>query len=117
MRAEGQGLREGGDYGGDIRIMLKKNKDLKVRDILVLRRKDGVPADAVILKTIPNGANQAEEAGVVIPLRGPLTQPLQSSSLALLNVAASAPSKDVRPLFVLAISISGDRVFFDDIVG
>lgn len=37
--------------------MPKKSKDLEVGDILVLRKKDRIPADVVILRTIPNGAN------------------------------------------------------------
>ena len=49
--------------------MPKKSKDLEVGDILVLRKKDRIPADVVILSTIPNGANQAGEVGAVIPLR------------------------------------------------
>jgi len=121
--AEGQGLREGGDGGDDIRTIPKKSKDLKVGDILVLKKDDRVPADVVILKTISNEVNQAEEGGGndtsgetfirtdqldgetdwKLRLAPALTQALQSSSLAHLTITASAPSKEVNN-FVGSIS-------------
>ena len=39
--------------------MPKRNKDLKVSDILVLKRDDRVPAEVDILKIISNEVNQA----------------------------------------------------------
>jgi len=122
--AEGQGLREGGDDGDDIRIVPKKSKDLKVGDILVLKKDDRVPADVVILKTISNEVNQAEEGGGddtsgeafirtdqldgetdwKLRLAPALTQALQSSSLAHLTITASAPSKEVNS-FIGSISL------------
>ncbi|RPB03952.1 phospholipid-translocating P-type ATPase [Choiromyces venosus 120613-1] len=112
--AAGQGLREGGD--DEVRTVFKKSKDLKVGDILVLKKDNRVPADVVILKTISNEVNQAEEGAGndtsgetfirtdqldgetdwKLRLAPALTQALHSSSLAHLTITASAPSREVN---------------------
>ncbi|PWW77289.1 phospholipid-translocating P-type ATPase [Tuber magnatum] len=125
--AEGQALGGGGDDDDDddvvVKTVLKKSKDLKVGDILVLRKDDRVPADVVVLKTISNEPNHAEQGGGndasgetfirtdqldgetdwKLRLAPALTQALHSSSLAHLTITASAPSKEVND-FVGSIS-------------
>lgn len=123
--AEGQELGEGGDDSDDIRTISKKSKDLKVGDILVLKKDDRVPADVVILKTISNEVYQAEEGGGndtsgetfirtdqldgetdwKLRLAPALTQALHCSSLAHLTITASAPSKEVNN-FIGSISFN-----------
>ena len=47
--------------------MLKRSKDLRIGDILVLKRDDRVPAEVDILKIISNEVNQAGGVGTNTP--------------------------------------------------
>ena len=46
--------------GTNIRAVPKRSKDLRIRDIVVLKKDHQVPAEADILTTISNEVNQAE---------------------------------------------------------
>ena len=96
---------------GDIRTITKKAKDIKVGDILVLCKDQRVPADVIILKSIPTDPTD-EPAGEAfirtdqldgetdwkLRVAPSLTQslPTTSSALSNLTITASAPSKDVN---------------------
>lgn len=96
---------------GDIRTVTKKAKDIRVGDILVLHKDQRVPADVIILKSIPADPTD-EPAGEAfirtdqldgetdwkLRVAPALTQSLPPTSLALSNltITASAPSKDVN---------------------
>lgn len=115
---EGVGLKEA--EGEMVRTIIKKSKDLKVGDILVLKKDQRVPADVVILKAISNEASaeakeEEEEAtdqtsgetfirtdqldgetDWKLRLALPLTQELPIRELAQVVITASAPSKAVN---------------------
>ena len=96
---------------GDIRTMTKKAKDIKVGDILVLHKDQRVPADVIILKSIPTDPTDEPtgeafirtdqldgETDWKLRVAPALTQSLPPTSFALsdLTITASAPSKDVN---------------------
>lgn len=93
--------------------LLKKSRDLKVGDILVLKRDQRVPADVVILKTINNEAGRNDEEAASgetfirtdqldgetdwkLRLAPAATQNLLLGQLARITITASAPSKEVN---------------------
>lgn len=97
----------------DTHTLLKKSRDLKVGDILVLKRDQRVPADVVILKTINNEAGRSDEEAASgetfirtdqldgetdwkLRLAPATTQTLLLGQLARITVTASAPSKEVN---------------------
>lgn len=97
----------------DTHTLMKKSRDLKVGDILVLKRDQRVPADVVILKTINNEVGRSDEevaSGETfirtdqldgetdwkLRLAPAVTQTLLLGQLARITVTASAPSKEVN---------------------
>lgn len=97
----------------DTHTLLKKSRDLKVGDILVLKRDQRVPADVVILKTITNEAGRSDEEAASgetfirtdqldgetdwkLRLAPAVTQALSLGQLARITITASAPSKEVN---------------------
>lgn len=108
--AEEGHLRDGSD---DTLTLMKKSRDLKVGDILVLKRDQRVPADVVILKTISNEVNSTDEEAASgetfirtdqldgetdwkLRLAPAATQVLRSGLLSGVTITASAPSKEVN---------------------
>lgn len=106
----------------DTHTVMKKSRDLKVGDILVLKRDQRVPADVVILKSISNEANTTDEEAASgetfirtdqldgetdwkLRLAPAATQVLRPGQLAGITVTASAPSKEVNA-FVGSLSYS-----------
>lgn len=50
---------------GHSREVIKRSRDLKVGDVLKVRKNQRLPADVVILKSMPGDSNQARKASVV----------------------------------------------------
>lgn len=102
--------------GDSLRTIVKKSRDLRVGDILVLRKDQRVPADVVILKSISNDVGDDEDAGSdgvageafirtdqldgetdwKLRVAPTLTQTLSASELESLEITAAAPSKEVN---------------------
>ncbi|KAL7275997.1 putative aminophospholipid-translocase [Rhizina undulata] len=119
---EGQGLR-GSEPEDEMRTVMKKSRDLKIGDILVLKKDQRVPADVIIVKSTSNEINTDDgvddtsgeafirtdqldgETDWKLRLAPALTQGLTNSQLANLSITASAPSKEVND-FVGTISYS-----------
>ncbi|KAA8910994.1 P-type ATPase-like protein [Sphaerosporella brunnea] len=98
----------------DLRTVTKKSRDLKVGDILVLKKDQRVPADVVILKSISNeiegGEDENDTSGEAfirtdqldgetdwkLRIAPPLSQGLLAAKFDTLRVTASAPSKEVN---------------------
>ncbi|KAL3495563.1 hypothetical protein BJX62DRAFT_174418 [Aspergillus germanicus] len=49
-------------YGENIPVIVKKSRDLKVGDVLKVRKNQRLPADVVILKSVSNDATAARES-------------------------------------------------------
>ncbi|KAI5837824.1 P-type ATPase-like protein [Morchella snyderi] len=97
----------------DTLTLMKKSRDLKVGDILILKKDQRVPADVVILKTISNEVNSTDEEAASgetfirtdqldgetdwkLRLAPAPTQALRAGWLAGVTVTASAPSREVN---------------------
>lgn len=97
----------------DTHTVLKKSRDLKVGDILVLKRDQRIPADVVIIKAINNEASRSDEEAASgetfirtdqldgetdwkLRLAPAATQTLLLGQLARITITASAPSKEVN---------------------
>lgn len=97
----------------DTPTVMKKSRDLKVGDVLVLKKDQRVPADVVILKTISNEANSTDEEAASgetfirtdqldgetdwkLRLASAPTQALAPGLLKGVTITASAPSKEVN---------------------
>lgn len=94
----------------DSHTLMKKSRDLKVADILVLKRDQRVPADVVILKTISSESSEEAPSGEAfirtdqldgetdwkLRLAPAATQALDPAVLERLTVTASAPSREVN---------------------
>lgn len=99
------------DNGEMFRTVVKRSKDLKVGDILVLKKDQRVPADVVILKSLSNDAEGEDETSGEAFIRTdqldgetdwklriapPLTQGLSCSEFRGLTINAAAPSREVN---------------------
>jgi phospholipid-translocating ATPase len=98
----------------DLRTVVKKSRDLKVGDILVLKKDQRVPADVVILKSISNEIEATEESNDTsgeafirtdqldgetdwkLRIAPPLSQGLPATKYDTLRITASPPSKEVN---------------------
>ncbi|KAK6344280.1 putative aminophospholipid-translocase [Orbilia brochopaga] len=98
-------------------IVTKKSRDLRVGDILHLKKDQRVPADVVLLKTVPEMSSGLDglveddgpsgeafirtdqldgETDWKLRLASPLTQALEASQLQNIKISASPPSKAVN---------------------
>ncbi|KAF3907827.1 hypothetical protein AA313_de0204786 [Arthrobotrys entomopaga] len=99
-------------------IIKKKSRDIKVGDILYLKKDQRVPADVILLKTVPDMASSGLEAVTEndgpsgeafirtdqldgetdwkLRLASPLTQILDTTQLQNVKITASPPSKAVN---------------------
>ncbi|KAI5859076.1 P-type ATPase-like protein [Tricharina praecox] len=115
-RAEGNSLRS--DERENMRTVIKKSRDLKVGDILVLKKDQRVPADVVILKSLSNEVETADDpvpqdsdaAGEAfirtdqldgetdwkLRVAPPLSHGLPTAKFETLRITASAPSREVN---------------------
>ncbi|KAF3085858.1 putative aminophospholipid-translocase [Orbilia oligospora] len=109
---------DGDDSGIVSSIVTKKSRDLKVGDILHLRKDQRVPADVVLLKTVPDMSHSGLDALVdddgpsgeafirtdqldgetdwKLRLASPLTQGLYATQLQNITITAAPPSKAVN---------------------
>ncbi|KAF8542246.1 phospholipid-translocating P-type ATPase [Trichophaea hybrida] len=113
--AEGNQARTDGRE--NLRATIKKSRDLKVGDILVLKKDQRVPADVVILKSISNEIGTADdeteegdtsgeafirtdqldgETDWKLRMAPSLTQGLPAERFESLKIIASAPSREVN---------------------
>lgn len=117
-----------------LRTVVKKSRDLKVGDILVLKKDQRVPADVVILKSVSNEISTAQdepedgdtsgeafirtdqldgETDWKLRMAPALAQGLPIAKLESLQITASAPSREVNN-FVGTISYPGSGLSSDD---
>lgn len=110
--APGTKRKNAGDHLDDTLTLMKKSRDLRVGDILILKKDQRVPADVIILKTISNETNNEKEEASgeafirtdqldgetdwKLRLAPAPTQALRAGSLAGVKVTASAPSREVN---------------------
>lgn len=101
----------------NLRMIVKKSRDLKVGDVLVLKKDQRVPADVVILKSISNETGAADdeledggtsgeafvrtdqldgETDWKLRVAPTLAQGLPTEQLESLKITASAPSREVN---------------------
>lgn len=87
-----------------------KSKDIKVGDVLVLKKDKRVPADVVILKSMSNDSSEPDVTGETfirtdqldgetdwkLRVSPGLSQTLSVEDFASISITASAPSKDVH---------------------
>ncbi|KAI5803993.1 P-type ATPase-like protein [Peziza echinospora] len=107
----------------NLRTLIKKSRDIRVGDILVLKKDQRVPADVIILKSIPNDPSDDAtgeafirtdqldgETDWKLRVSPSLTQALPATLTAFsaLTITASAPSREVNA-FVGKITINSDE--------
>ncbi|KAI5789083.1 phospholipid-translocating P-type ATPase [Geopyxis carbonaria] len=121
------------DDGETFHTVVKKSRDLKVGDILVLKKDQRVPADVVILKSISNdtsevGGAEMEPSGEAfirtdqldgetdwkLRIAPSLTQNMSAAALESLTITAAAPSKEVNN-FIGSLAYSGRRLSHDSV--
>ncbi|KAI5798151.1 phospholipid-translocating P-type ATPase [Pyronema domesticum] len=120
-RIRGLGKKKAGTVGTltddreNLRTIMKKSRDLKVGDILVLKKDQRVPADVIILKSISadveNGGDPEDgtngeafirtdqldgETDWKLRMAPALTQALPASKFETFRITASAPSREVN---------------------
>lgn len=116
--------------GDSIRTAIKQSRDLRVGDILVLRKDQRVPADVVILKSISNDVGEEEEdAGTAgeafirtdqldgetdwkLRIAPTLTQNMSPTQFEGLTITAAAPSREVNT-FVGSLQYKGAPTSYD----
>jgi phospholipid-translocating ATPase len=131
---EGHQVRTGD--GETLKTVVKKSRDLKVGDVLVLKKDHRVPADVIILKTISNETESVEEgqgddssstSGEAfirtdqldgetdwkLRMAPALSQALPTAKLEGLRIAASAPSREVNN-FIGTLTYPGSGLSSED---
>lgn len=114
----------------NLRTVVKKSRDLRVGDVLVLKKDQRVPADVVILKSISNETGAADdepedgdtsgeafvrtdqldgETDWKLRIAPTLAQGLPTEQLESLKITASAPSREVNN-FVGTLEFPGSGI-------